>query len=1578
MRLVAPKRSPKWLRRIAQISAIAFACVTLLASALLGALRLRPVRVFAIAQVNSALSGLFLGRLHIESVARIGLTGIGGVNATMFDVDRHAVLIVRNASAKVAVIPLLWSIVAHPRNPVAIALSRATADHAEVWLIDAGRGVPTLAVAFYPSYPSAKASGPAIPTIRIRSIAIGHAWVHGQLNSAPAIDAEIGNAAAQLDIEAPRLRLQIHGISVHVRGLPNGVTLIGSAGGVMDLPIVAQQQSNSTGARPAQRLGPIVHAWYNGQLAGSRIATTFDWINEKLTASIDSSRVESASVARIAPGVILPHPLMLHAIARGTPADVHIEARVSVEEAGNTALVIIGRAALGEDTEMDVEFRAKDVNLADLRANAPESRLDGVAHAQVTRTHRGTLTARYDLTTWPGLIAGTPIPALDLKGSLDYDAEVAVVTNGQVHILEPGADTTIQYSIGPAAKSKRSVVSIESFTQVAEPSRLRSLAHGLRAQGSIEVSAHYWPDDGHWRAQSNAKLHNVRLDQMSATRIDVLADVTRGRKAPTGSLHVLAHDIKTAGQTFRDLNLVLDGTLTRSSLAAHLERDDSQQLNLTSELGLEPTLRAYNAHIALPSDTGDINISIDDIRSSSGVTHIGGLHLQGAGTVDASLTIGRELEQLSLSTESFEWARVARLLGVSLPVQSANSTLVARYKSNNSGAEGIVRGHTGRIDFGPYRGADAEVNLALSRGLINGTFSSNLGQGSRLDISVQSLPLSRIEHPELVLASHDFSLSVRGAMNIAPLKSWAQTLGVPLGHVAGTILVELTAQGPTQGHESNEVMARVQTNSLQLAGLSDAQAPIKNAALAKGVQAWSIRGVDGNITLSVSGEHPIGLLSAELYDQHGVLFNVQASGELPPSVWRTLQLSKPEVLAMPVLATLHMPRRLLQQFPPIAGMQGLRGTASLDIALQGALNNPQFVIRGALERLVASVGHRPDQPLPALDVRVQANGSRYAGEVRAEAKEQNLTVGSLLTTWTGDTAQLVSASLDAPSPVQGEVVARFNRFDLKRLSTFRNYQMSGLLTGSIALRDWGHDARIVTQLFTEELQIGSVIVDRAELTANSADGQLVTKARLSGHNSGTLEAEFATKVSWGDRVAPIVDPALHGELKTKGLELGVVSPFLSGSVNELSGSVDANVVVSLDKEIQRVEGQALLSRGVIQFPSIGQRFDSIQARATVHDGTLRVENMQARGLTGRMTGSAKFLLAGLSLKEGDIHLAIAPHEQVPITVEGQAMGDASGRVDVKLNRLEGSNVTNIRVDVPELRFDLPDIDPRNLQTLELDQHVRIGVRESDGRFIFVPVQPLVSGAQSGGEALKVDVHLGRSVWVQKGPGVKVQLAGDLRASIAEKTTLEGRLDLRGGKLDVSGKTFEIERGIVTFDGGDTGNPTVNARARWDSPAGYSVYAEYAGTVNDGKLTLRSEPALSSDKVLTLLMFGTPDGAFGAGGSQSQGGETTSAAVGVAGGAAVKGLNKAITGVTKLDISARLDTSTGTARPELDVQLTPRVTARMTRAIGEPAADQSPDRTFLTLELRLLRAWSLSAVVGDHGGSGLDLLWRRRY
>jgi translocation and assembly module TamB len=284
--------------------------------------------------------------------------------------------------------------------------------------------------------------------------------------------------------------------------------------------------------------------------------------------------------------------------------------------------------------------------------------------------------------------------------------------------------------------------------------------------------------------------------------------------------------------------------------------------------------------------------------------------------------------------------------------------------------------------------------------------------------------------------------------------------------------------------------------------------------------------------------------------------------------------------------------------------------------------------------------------------------------------------------------------------------------------------------------------------------------------------------------------------------------------------------------------------------------------------------------------------------------------------------------------------------------------------------------------LEPAEDIRVGVWRRDGQLATIPLQPLEDEEESedgtaagpAQQPLQIDVHLGKRVWLQRGTQVKVQLGGDLNIRTDRRQKIQGKIELAGGVLDVQGKRFEIERGTVTFENEDPSNPNILATARWDAP-GYSVYAEYLGTAQEGKLTLRSEPPLTEDEILSLIMFGAPDGAFGSGqGDQGN----AAAAFGVVGGTAAKGLNRALSSVTNLDVSARVDTSSGSARPELMVQLSPRVSARVTRAIGEPSAGTSPDRTFLTLDFRIRRAWSLSTQVGDRGASALDLIWRHRY
>ncbi len=65
------------------------------------------------------------------------------------------------------------------------------------------------------------------------------------------------------------------------------------------------------------------------------------------------------------------------------------------------------------------------------------------------------------------------------------------------------------------------------------------------------------------------------------------------------------------------------------------------------------------------------------------------------------------------------------------------------------------------------------------------------------------------------------------------------------------------------------------------------------------------------------------------------------------------------------------------------------------------------------------------------------------------------------------------------------------------------------------------------------------------------------------------------------------------------------------------------------------------------------------------------------------------------------------------------------------------------------------------------------------------------------------------------------------------------------------------------------------------------------------------------------------------------------------------------------------------RPELAVQITKTVSARLGYELGVPAPGENPDRTELTLDWRFFRNWSLVAVVGDQGSTALDVLWRMR-
>jgi translocation and assembly module TamB len=535
----------------------------------------------------------------------------------------------------------------------------------------------------------------------------------------------------------------------------------------------------------------------------------------------------------------------------------------------------------------------------------------------------------------------------------------------------------------------------------------------------------------------------------------------------------------------------------------------------------------------------------------------------------------------------------------------------------------------------------------------------------------------------------------------------------------------------------------------------------------------------------------------------------------------------------------------------------------------------------------------------------------------------------------------------------------------------RTQTIRGALDGKLAIEDFGRAPKVNGELKARGFAVGAVEPGDATFGVKLEGRELSANAELVA-KKGSAKLAWQASVDWGARVAPSAVVSRSVEAKLRRFELATLFPLVEGDVSELEGKVDADARMVDTKNGRDLRAQVVLSDGVLQIPAIGQRFHDIEARATLTNDDIRLTQLKARGLTGALTVSGRAKLREFELVEANARVQIAEKEMIPVTLEGVALGDAWGDAELRFAR-SADGTTALEAKLEKLHVVLPESAPGSVQDFEPAAHVNIGVVRRDGAFAAIPLQPIQSEANGGaGAATLLRVTLGNEVWVHQGEKLDARFRGAFAARLDEKQDFEGKIELAGGMLDVSGKRFEIETGTITF-AGPVEEALITATARWDSPAGYAVYADFSGSVSDGKISLRSEPPLGNDEVLSLLLFGTPDGSVGAGS-----GDEASTAASIAGDTAAAGLNQLIGRFTNLDVSARVDTSTGSARPEIVVQLTPRLTARVTRALGEPSPGQSPDRTFFTLELRLRRRWSLATIVGDHGGTALEIVWRLRY
>jgi translocation and assembly module TamB len=900
--------------------------------------------------------------------------------------------------------------------------------------------------------------------------------------------------------------------------------------------------------------------------------------------------------------------------------------------------------------------------------------------------------------------------------------------------------------------------------------------------------------------------------------------------------------------------------------------------------------------------------------------------------------------------------------------------------------DALVRGSTaqGHVSFGlshvllrDWDDVDAHVDVQVDGRRVSGRATASAGDVGNLAVETSFLEVGGSDRLSWSSWKRTWgSAGLEGHVDLAKLSEHFHAL--PFSRLSGALDVKGRFERDSLADDTPELDLLAGTAHLAV-------------SLADTPTAFSIEGVDAMVHARIDGSTGKTSLEAGVNDASGSLVSLSAKSDSVPysrffsSSGATADIAK----TIPFQASLSIPERDLEGWPAGLRPKSLEGIASAKLDYTGTLLHPTVDAHATVQR---SGTDTSVIALPAdLDLSAHYDGAHGDATFRANARGREV----LLTTAHVDVdAQALLEGLGGATVAWGgSLKAHLERFPLQTVGALDRRQITGTASGDFVVDGLHDDARATLAMDVENLHVGDVACRSARLQSMVDGHAFEASARIDeGDGSAALRARFGSH--WGRAIIPSIDASQPAEiaLSAQQLRAELLLPFLSGMFSELDGRVTGTIGVQVDPKTRtfKPQGELAFSNGTFELPKVGGEFHDASAKLAVSpDGVLRIENVSARGISGRLEGAVTARFNGLAFGGARAVVQIPQKDPMPLVLDGVQIGTIDGSLDVAVDPSADARNISVAVNVPTMHVNLPDVATHDVQALGAIDGVGVGIQRAPNEF--VPT-PLDGGGESAGTAtsepttMKVAVHLGRDVEVRRGESLDIRLEGGPTLTLgAGAPTAVGQIKLVRGTLEVEGKTFEIQQGSTVTFVDDPTNPQVVLTAAWKAPdegGGTTVFADFVGPLKTGKVTLRSEPQLPQSQILALIVSGSTEG-------QTAGASTSpdaSSAAGVAGGAATAPINRALGGVNRMldnfglagGISTKIDTSTTNPRPEVEVQIARDISLQVAWVLGNPPPGTNPDSTLVTLSWQFLRKWSLVTTVGDAGTSIVELIWQQRY
>ncbi|MBY0401459.1 translocation/assembly module TamB domain-containing protein [Myxococcota bacterium] len=540
-------------------------------------------------------------------------------------------------------------------------------------------------------------------------------------------------------------------------------------------------------------------------------------------------------------------------------------------------------------------------------------------------------------------------------------------------------------------------------------------------------------------------------------------------------------------------------------------------------------------------------------------------------------------------------------------------------------------------------------------------------------------------------------------------------------------------------------------------------------------------------------------------------------------------------------------------------------------------------------------------------------------------------------------------------------------------------------------------------LTPRDLVVSERAIEQIEATlhydARTLDATLDARTAPALHVEARARLPFALHWEKGFTAKPTGPLEAHAECEAN--DLAFLGPFIADQVEQLGGEARCRIALAGPLDALEPSGELTISalrarprrtgvaivNGELAIELAADRFHLRRASATA-EGFEDTARLRAEGegpLPAFLTrwtspssptgGRGDTNAPAADPPAGGEYTTAIEVEKWPLIATSRDRLIASGRLSAR-GRFEAPRIEG-RVEIdegtlrPNLAFLSGGPSPRD-PTIELESDATVnattpGSAEAGGTSDASRSGPNLLSIVDALE-LAVEVDVGRDLWI-KHESAEVLLAGRVktRKQPGKALSLEGRIEAQRGFADLQRRRFRLIEGSLELVGGAKIDPVLDVLGRHKARA-YVIDARLTGTASKPVLTLSSEPTLSQEDILAVLLFGRPSSEL----SQEQQGSLSQRAVGLASAMGLTAVGRSVASAIGLDALGLQIDELSNERASLGAYVGRNIFVALAQEFSGERGQE------LSIEYEFWPGWSLVGSTTSQGTNSADLVWKIRY